>query len=78
MCPRRPNADSGETCPRRPGCNRQQGETAPSRAMTYKPARLAYSRHDAKPAANGGPSKWSDVSDRRVPVIRQAAAFCTD
>ena len=46
--------------------------------MTYKPARLAYSRHDAKPAANGGPSKWSDVSDRRVPVIRQAAAFCTD
>jgi len=54
MCPRQPNADSGETCQRKPRCNRKQGKIASSRAATYKLARLAYSRHDAEPAANGG------------------------
>ena len=33
----------GETCQRKPGCNRQQGRVAPSHAATYKLARLACS-----------------------------------
>jgi len=36
MCQRRLNADSGDTCQRKPRCNRQQGKMAPSRATTYK------------------------------------------
>ena len=57
MCPSRPNVDGGETRQRKPGCNRQQGRVAPSHATTYKLARLACSRHDAEPVANGGPSE---------------------
>ena len=57
MCQRRLNADGGDTCQRKPRCNRQQGKMVPSRATTYKLARLAYSPHDAEPAANGGHSK---------------------
>jgi len=57
MCPRRPNADGGDTCQRKPRCNRQQGKMAPSLATTYKLEKLACSRHNAEPAANGGPSK---------------------
>ena len=61
MCPRRPNTDGGETRQRKPGCNRQQGRAAPSRAATYKLAGLAYSRHGAEPVADGGPQNRSDV-----------------
>ena len=64
MCP---NADSGENCQRKPSCNSQQGKTAPSRATTYKVARVAYSRHDAEPAANGGRARFTTRLTRLQP-----------
>ena len=67
---------SAETCQRKPGCSRQQGRTVPSRATTFKLAGLAYSRQ----CRTGWRSLRTGVmwSRCRVPVIRWAAAFCTD
>ena len=72
MCIRRPNADGGKACQRKPRCNSQEGKTVPSHATTHK---LAMTPNQQPMEV---PQNWSDVIPSPCTRDQGAAAFCTD